>query len=394
MRTPSFWLTLVLLLLVDSASTFWLPREESRASIGSHNDDADLSLIELGPGETRWVTQNEFWDLRSQGINFFDITAFRNSRLDIRPAKTVHYPLKMAHESSVRPLLAKLDKSSMRQNLEKLTSFKNRYYKSRTGAQAAEWLLKLVQTTLNETGATKYKATVRAFKNSWGQSSIIATLPGKTKKTIIVGAHLDSINLSRSSTPPADRSAPGADDDGSGVVTILEALRAILRDDKILRGEHKNTLEFHWYSAEEAGLLGSQAIFSSYKRSGRDVGAMLQQDMVGYIQRTIDDKRPESIGVINDNVDIGLTAFVRKIITSYCKIPFVDTKCGYACSDHASATRAGYPSSLVSESDVGHVTKKLHSADDKIQYLSFDHMLEHGKMTLGFAYELAMADLR
>jgi leucyl aminopeptidase len=36
-------------------------------------------------------------------------------------------------------------------------------------------------------------------------------------------------------------------------------------------------------------------------------------------------------------------------------------------------------------------SKKIHSTEDTIAYLSFDHMLQHAKMTLGFAYELAFA---
>ncbi|KAL7920715.1 hypothetical protein ACQKWADRAFT_297744 [Trichoderma austrokoningii] len=55
--------------------------------------------------------------------------------------------------------------------------------------------------------------------------------------------------------------SPGADDDGSGSVTTLEALRVIAYSDFT----SKNTIEFHWHSGEEGGLLGSQDIFSSYK---------------------------------------------------------------------------------------------------------------------------------
>jgi len=38
----------------------------------------------------------------------------------------------------------------------------------------------------------------------------------------------------------------GADDDGSGTVTILEAYRALLESDF----RPNRTVEFHWYSAE------------------------------------------------------------------------------------------------------------------------------------------------
>ena len=68
---------------------------------------------------------------------------------------------------------------------------------------------------------------------------------------------------------------------------------------------------------------------------------MLQQDMTGYVQKTLDAGLPESVGVITDFVDQGLTEFIKTVITDYCDIPYVETKCGYACSDHASATKAG-----------------------------------------------------
>ena len=59
-------------------------------------------------------------------------------------------------------------------------------------------------------------------------------------------------------------------------------MRVLLSDPTIAAGEGANTLEFHWYSGEEAGLLGSADIFDSYQSSGEVVKAMLQQDMTGY----------------------------------------------------------------------------------------------------------------
>jgi bacterial leucyl aminopeptidase len=183
----------------------------------------------------------------------------------------------------------------------------------------------------------------------------------------------------------------------------------MLQSDDIVKGKHQNTLEFHWYSAEEGGLLGSQAIFSAYEKQGRDVKAMLQQDMTGFVTRTLDAGKPESVGVIVDFVDPSLTEYIKKIIVEvccipippsstqltrqkYCDIPYVETKCGYACSDHASASKAGYPSAFVIESAFEYSDNHIHSTEDLIKYLSFDHMLQHARMTLAFGYELAFTD--
>ena len=45
------------------------------------------------------------------------------------------------------------------------------------------------------------------------------------------------------------------------------------------------------------------------------------------------------------------------------------------------------------ESDFKYSDQKIHTTEDKIEYLSFDHMLQHAKLTLGFAYELGFSPL-
>lgn len=93
---------------------------------------------------------------------------------------------------------------------------------------------------------------------------------------VIVGAHQDSVNM----WLPMWGRSPGADDDGSGTVTILEVFRALINT-----GFRPNRpVEFHWYSAEEAGLLGSQAVAQSYEKKGVDVLAMIQVKHMIHLQ--------------------------------------------------------------------------------------------------------------
>lgn len=216
----------------------------------------------------------------------------------------------MEHSEEVAPLLRNLSKDNMEKNLEHFTSFHTRYYRSAIGVESATWLYNQVLDVIKETGASKHGATVEQFSHPWGQFSIIARVPGQTNKTVVLGAHQDSINLFL----PSILAAPGADDDGSGTVTILEGLRGLLQSDTVAQGKAPNTVEFHWYSAEEGGMLGSQAIFSQYKKDKRDVKAMLQQDMTGYIQGSFDAGRKEAIGIMVDYVDRGLTQFLKDVI--------------------------------------------------------------------------------
>lgn len=112
-------------------------------------------------------------------------------------------------------------------------------------------------------------------------------------------------------------------DDGSGTVTIFEAFRSLVHNGF----KPERPVEFHWYSGEEAGLLGSQAVSNSYKEDGKHVVAMLQNDMTGYIGAN-----GEVIGIVTDHVDEKLTDFLKNLVDNYAGIPYTLTKCGYACS--------------------------------------------------------------
>lgn len=237
--------------------------------------------------------------------------------------KTVHFPTKMERTDIVVPLTESLSKSNMKKNLEHFSSFHTRYYKSSTGIESANWLYGRASEIVEKSGAAKYGATVEKFEHPWGQFSIIARIPGQSDKTVVLGAHQDSINLFF----PSFFAAPGADDDGSGTVTILEALRGLLQAPEVVNASLPNTIEFQWYSAEEGGLLGSQALFSQYKKEGRDVRAMLQQDMTGYVQGTLDAGGEEAVGVIVDFVHTGLTNFIKEVVNTVSSPEFAPNVC-------------------------------------------------------------------
>ena len=251
------------------------------------------------------------------GQRFFDITETPDlATLRASTSATVRFPSKCVHQKPVGKLAKDLTKSGMKANLEKLTSFHTRYYKSDWGLQSSEWVLSRVQEMIEAAGAED-TVTARSFKHTWQQNSVIATIPGQSNRTIVVGAHQDSVNM----WLPSVLAAPGADDDGSGTVTIMEVFNALLASKDVVAGKAANTIEFHWYSAEEGGLLGSQAIFSEYAKQNRDVRAMMHQDMTGYVQGTLDAGKPESLGVVVDFVNAPLTAFAKTVIEAVSSPP-------------------------------------------------------------------------
>jgi leucyl aminopeptidase len=86
---------------------------------------------------------------------------------------------------------------------------------------------------------------------------------------------------------------------------------------------------------------------AAYKADNVPVAGMFHSDMTGYQPPDKD----EVFGVSTDFVDDDLSEFVRKLVVAYTDIKPYSTKCGYACSDHASWTKAGYRSAFSFEAD-------------------------------------------
>ncbi|KAF9054514.1 aminopeptidase [Panaeolus papilionaceus] len=347
-----------------------------------------LRLLSLAEGaEPVWKTEGEMLDLLRAGKRFFDVTevyeleqaASGQRRVNLANA-ALAFP-SPSNQAKVTPILSTVSTSNMQSYLSSLTSFNNRYYKASTGASASTWILDTVNGIAKTYGRSDVSA--KLFSHSFVQSSIIAKIPGSNPSApvVILGAHMDSINLSN----PTSGRAPGADDDGTGSVNLIEGFRALLA----AGFRPTNPVEFHWYAAEEVGLLGSQAIATQYKNSGVQVKAFMELDMSGYFKPGT----KEVMALQADYINTDLNNFLKQLITTYSRIPWaMDTPCGYACSDHASWYKAGFPSSFPYEAVTGNDNPTVHSASDttSVSGFSWSHSLEFAKIGVAFAYELAI----
>ncbi|KAF7776091.1 hypothetical protein Agabi119p4_4484 [Agaricus bisporus var. burnettii] len=376
---------LLSLLAFVASGVIALPHESQTTFEVHPGFDLDLGaqrLVELEGHQRIWMSELEKIQAKARGAKFFDVTETEDlgslNNLNMEP--TAFYSLKATER--VFPILKTLSTKGPRENLEKFSGFRTRYYRSDTGKQSQQWLLRKIHEITSKYASESLKEiiAIKEFPHSWGQNTIITRVNGSSTdddSVVVIGAHQDSTNL----WPFLP--APGADDDGSGTVTILEAYRALVAAD--FRPIH--TVEFHWYSAEEGGLLGSQAVARHYEQNGAHVLGMSQFDMTAWVKRGT----REEVGIITDFVDTNLTEFNKKLVTTYLDIPYVETKCGYACSDHASWRKAGYPSTFTIESSFENSNKNIHSANDRIDIsdeFSFDHMLEFSKLAVAFAVEL------
>jgi len=102
--------------------------------------------------------------------------------------------------------------------------------------------------------------------------NLIVTIPGTTKpdEEILLTAHADSATFDIE----VGDSAPGADDNASGVAALMEALKVLSQH------PFERTIKLIFFSGEEQGLLGSTAYVEDHDLS--NVVAVINLDVISY----------------------------------------------------------------------------------------------------------------
>jgi bacterial leucyl aminopeptidase len=269
--------------------------------------------------------------------------------------------------ATVDPWLSQVQHTNIYNTIAHLSSYQNRYYASNEGKLAAEWIRNTWQAL--GTGRTDVSSELFACANCATQPSVILTIRGTElpNEIVVLGAHLDSINGSAGGS--VLQRAPGADDDASGIATLTEVLRVAMASG----WRPKRTVKFMGYAAEEVGLRGSNAIAQAHKLSGANIVAVLQMDMTNYkTSATSIDMR-----LVTDYSNAELKLFLTRLFDTYLAPRGMsrgtDT-CGYACSDHASWTSAGYPAGFFFEAGTGAASggafPLIHTANDTLANMS------------------------
>jgi len=113
---------------------------------------------------------------------------------------------------------------------------------------------------------------------------------------------------------------------------------------------------------------------------------MLQMDMTGWNPANNQNR----VGIITDFTNADVSTVLRRCIETYAQLPHGDTRCGYACSDHASWNRAGYRSSFGFEVAVfGNLNRAIHTANDVVGILDLNRGAGFVKFSVGFVIELS-----
>ncbi|MGQ9705415.1 MAG: M20/M25/M40 family metallo-hydrolase [bacterium] len=203
--------------------------------------------------------------------------------------------------------------------------------------------------------------------HSW--ENIIGTILGSydRKTSILMTAHYDSISKDDPYT-----SAPGADDNASGVASVIETARVLASSNP------KRTIKFILFSGEEVGLLGS-ARYSIFNvpRDEKCLG-VINYDMVAYVNI-----KPEDIEIFyDDNSEDFATLFDLCGQVYYDELPInIRNDPNMVYSDHASFWRAGL-SAILGIEDYPLSNPYYHSSEDTQDKLDTNFDLECTKVVI------------
>jgi len=190
------------------------------------------------------------------------------SALKAARTESVAQPSKKA-DAQVQALVAQVDEQRLRESVTELAAFGTRWSFSPGIGKVPTWIRAQFLARGFKAGTdVRYQP----FKlGGGGQPRNVLCGPKKSVRgLILVCAHYDSVSESPS------QSAPGADDDASGIAALLELAR-------VLRGVTlKRDVLFAAFGGEEQGLFGSSACAEIAVRDRWPIDVVINMDMIGY----------------------------------------------------------------------------------------------------------------
>ena len=192
-------------------------------------------------------------------------------------------------DAEIDAMVKEISVDSLAQNLNKLVSFGTRATLSNQSSAtkgigaARAWILSRFNEYAKSSNGrlsafidtTTYNADKRRVNRPIILGNVVATLKGtdpNDKRIFIISGHLDS---RRSNDMDSVGDSPGANDDGSGTVAVMECARVMSKH------SFPATIIFVTVSGEEQGLLGAYFMANKAKKENWKIEAVLNNDIMG-----------------------------------------------------------------------------------------------------------------
>lgn len=205
-------------------------------------------------------------------------------------------------------------------------------------------------------------------------------------EVVVVGAHMDHIGYGPSmSRWGGGKIHPGADDNASGTVALMEIAEAF----SLLKNQVKRTVVFQSYSAEEMGLIGARYYCDNPKfpMSGPSINkhvAMINMDMVGYLGKG---QFTTAFEAGDSSIDLG-----RHISELNGRYSFAEgiTSRGSGGSDHACFYNKQVPVAFLHTG--GH--PNYHTPNDTADKINYDGLERVARYAFELAWKVTQAEAK
>jgi len=220
--------------------------------------------------------------------------------------------------------------------------------------------------------------------------------PSVEQQSQLHAIHIDFDSLRRAHPERLDSIRNGADDDGSGSVTLLEVAEAFAKSP----AKPKRSLLFVWHTGEEKGLLGSRWVTDHLPVPTDSIVAQLNMDMVGRGAAADipggGDRYLQLVGSHRLSTELG---DIVEQVNKTEKMPFTfdyqydangDPENIYCRSDHYNYARLGIPVVFFTTGLHG----DYHQVTDEPQYIDYPHMARVGQLVHDIAVRVGNMDNR
>lgn len=289
------------------------------------------------------------------------------------PKVTRDFPVVSEEDATIKELMNEVDIENLTATVQHLQDYERRQYNTTQAEEAAQWLY----TQFEDLGLDVEEFPFDYLGNP-SSPNIIATQWG-TKfpdKYIICGSHYDSHR-----SGDGDKTCPGADDNATGVATVLETARILSEY------SFEYSILYCAFSAEEIGLIGSEAYASYCAEMGMDIIAYFNNDMNGYLHEGneihVDLIYPETVATLGD--------YYKNVAGIYfpeMEVRHIDFTAGD--SDHTSFNNNGFMGIYPFE-DKDNYSPYIHTKDDVIgiSVNSFEQSQRFTQMNLACVAHMA-----
>ncbi|MBK9255908.1 MAG: M28 family peptidase [Saprospiraceae bacterium] len=217
--------------------------------------------------------------------------------------------------------------------------------------------------------------------------NIIGYIEGWAKKDeyVIVSAHYDHLGMR------GDDIFNGADDNGSGTVTLLELAQAVQQ--AVLEGfRPERNIVFMWFTGEEKGLLGSEYYSKNPVIPLEQTIANINVDMVGRVDELYKDNLEYTYVIGSDRLSSDLHKINEEVNQKYSQLTMDytynaedDPNMYYFRSDHYNFAKNGVPSIFFFSG----IHPDYHRPSDTVEKINFNKMEKVGRHIFHVLWELA-----